>query len=128
MSNYSKGSRGENELGGIFEEEGYVWIRAAGSGSGPRELPDIFVAKEGQLLAIEVKRWSNDVDYKYLSKEEVESLEWFAEQFGAEPWIFVRFDYGDWGAFLSEELKETKKSYRVDEFKEPERGVEDVIQ
>jgi len=128
MSNYSKGSRGENELGGIFEDAGYVWIRSAGSGSGQRELPDIFVAKEGHLLAIEVKRWNNDVGYSYLSQGEVDDLEWFADQFGAEPWIFVRFDYGEWGAFVSDELKKTEKSYRVDGFKTPERGVEDVIQ
>lgn len=128
MSNYSKGSRGENELIDIFYDEGYGCVRAAGSGTANRETPDILVGDGERLLAMEVKRWDSGVGYEYVSKQETHDLEWFSEKFGCEYWIAVRFDYGNFGFFKKEELKATDKNYRVDEFKEPERGVEDVIQ
>lgn len=126
---YDKGTRGENELGDIFQENGYVWARQAGSGTADRELPDILVGNTVNQYALEVKRWDNDVDYKYLSKQEVHDLIYFSYVFGCEYYIAVRFDYGDWGFFKKEDLIETEKQYRVDEFKYPDdnHSLEEIL-
>jgi Holliday junction resolvase len=126
----SKGSRGENELGHLFSQNGFAWIRTAGSGTAGRELPDITVGDGDRLIVMEVKRWSNKAEYEYLSKEEVEDLIYFAENFGAEYYIAVRFDYRNWQFFKKDEMKETNKSYRIDNVKSDQiqRTIEDVCQ
>ena len=123
-----KGSKGENELGGLFEDSGYAWMRQAGSGTADRELPDIAVGNGFHFIVMEVKRWSNEADYGYLSKREVEDLIYFAKNFGAEYYIAARFDYRDWQFFKKEEMHETKKSFRIDNVKNEEiqRTLEDV--
>lgn len=119
MSSYNKGARGENELGDEFSERGYAWMRAPGSGTAQRELPDVVVGNGENMYAFEVKRWGNEEDYQYLSKKEVNDLQFFANKFGMEYFISVRFDHGSWGFFKKEELHETDKSLRVDKFKDP---------
>lgn len=128
MTNYQKGSRGETELIGILEDEyDFVAMRAPASGGGTkREVPDVIAGNGDNFYVMEVKRWDRDIDYEYLSKEEVHSLEHFADMFGAEYFIAVRFDYGEWGFFKKEDLRETEKSYRVDEFKSPKRAMESI--
>lgn len=124
-----KGSKGENELGSIFADHGYVWIRTAGSGTANRELPDITVGKDGHFIVIEVKRWGYQ-DYGYLEKREVEDLIYFAENFGAEYYIAARFNRKDWQFVKKEEMHETEKSFRIDNVNNSEivRRVEDVCQ
>lgn len=126
----SKGSKGENELGGLFGDRGYAWMRQAGSGTADRELPDIAVGNGERLIVMEVKRWSNEYDYKYLSKREVNDLIFFAENFGAEYYVAARFDYRDWQFYKKEEMKDTDKSFRIDNVKNEEilRTFEDVCQ
>lgn len=126
----SKGSRGENELGHLFSEHGFAWLRQAGSGTAGRELPDIAVGDGERLIVMEVKRWSNKADYEYLSKEEVEDLIFFAENFGAEYYVAARFDYRDWQFFKKNEMEETKKSYKINNVKNKEilHTLEDVCQ
>lgn len=120
MGGYSKGYKGENELGSLFEDRDYVWIRVAGSGSANRELPDILVMKDGHYVALEVKRWShkdgdgNENKYEYVSKEEVEDLEYFSKISGCDYFIGYRFDYGDWKFVKKEEMKENEKSFRCE--------------
>jgi Holliday junction resolvase len=113
MSNYTKGARGERELLSIFGEENFVGLRAPSSGSTTqRELPDILVGRRGFVLAIEAKREGGE--YKYLDEQEIEDLYYFAEQFGAEPYIAIRFDYGDWYFFKREEMHQTDSGrYRI---------------
>jgi Holliday junction resolvase len=125
----SKGSEGENELGGLFGKQGYVWVRTAGSGSVDREVPDITIGKDGYFVVFEVKRWGNQ-DYEYLSKKEVEDLIYFAEHFGAEYYIAARFNHRNWQFYKKEEMHETKKSYRIDNVNnnEIQRGIEDICQ
>lgn len=129
MSNYSKGAKGENELGDLFSERGYVWTRTAGSGTGNRELPDQTFGKNGHLIVTETKRFGSD-NYDYLSKEEVEDLIYFAENFGAEYYVAVRFDYGSWQFLKKEQMKETEKSYRVENIDDSEikRTIDDVVE
>lgn len=123
-----KGSRRENELGSLFGKRGYVWLRQAGSGTAGRELPDIAVGNGERFIVMEVKGWSNKSDYEYVTKEEVNDLIYFAEQFGAEYFIAAKFDYRDWQFFKKEEMHETDKSFRIDNVKSEEilRTIEDV--
>jgi len=125
-----KGSKGENELGSLFGERGYVWMRQAGSGTAGRELPDICVGNGDEFIVMEVKRWSNKCDYEYVTKREVEDLIYFAEQFGADYYIAARFDYRDWHFYKKEEIHETEKSYRIENVKSEqiERTIDDVCQ
>ena len=118
---YTKGSKGENELGDLLSSShDYVWMRAPGSGTANRELPDIIAGKNGHILVFEVKRWShkdkegNLIDYKYVTKKEVEDLIYFAENFGAEYYVAYRFDYGDWKFVRKDEMKENKNSFRCE--------------
>jgi len=116
MTNYSKGAKGENEIGELFAEEGYVWMRAPGSGTGNRCLPDVILGKNGHTIVLEVKRADGDEKYIYLQKteekDEVGDLMHFAEEFGADYYIAYRFDRGRWHFVLREEMKKNEKSYR----------------
>lgn len=124
-----KGNKGENELGRLFEEYGYVYMRQAGSGTANRELPDIAVGNGERFIVFEVKRWGGQ-DYGYLTKKEVNDLIFFAEQFGAEYYIAARFNYKNWQFFKKEEMHETDKQFRIDNVKSSEilRTVEEVCQ
>lgn len=110
---YSKGARGERELLSVFSEYDFVGLRAPSSGSTTqRELPDILVGDGSCVLAVEAKRSGGD--YQYIDKYEIDDLYYFAEAFGAEPYIAVRFDYGDWFFFKEDELHKTDSGqYRV---------------
>lgn len=118
MNNYNKGSRREHELMEICEENGYVVVRSAGSGTGgkkangeEREQPDIIAGDGENVFAFESKAEGSDT--LYIPKVEVEDLEYFAECFGAEPRIAVRFDREDFYVFEKDEMHETNKNYRV---------------
>lgn len=124
-----KGSKGENELGGIFADHGYAWMRQAGSGTADRELPDIAVGNGEHFIVMEVKRWGYQ-DYEYVTKREVEDLIYFADNFGAEYYIAARFNRKPWQFLKKEELHETEKSYRIENLKRSkvQRLIEDVCQ
>ena len=48
---------------------------------------------------------------KYLTVKEVTELQKFAQLFGAEPWIGMRFDDMKWLFLAIEDLKQSGKSY-----------------
>jgi Holliday junction resolvase len=125
----SKGSKGENELGELFGDRDFAWMRQAGSGTADRELPDIAVGNGENFIVFEVKRWGYQ-DYGYLTKQEVNDLIFFAEKFGAEYYIAARFNRKPWQFLKKEEMHETDKSFRIDNVKSDEilRTIEDVCQ
>lgn len=90
----SKGDRGERELRGLLDEEEFVVIRAAGSGSAPGfDLPDLHVSDGSDEWAIEAKRHGTSKN-RYLSPEEVEALLRYSDVFeNAEPRVAVRWDH-----------------------------------
>lgn len=118
---YNKGARGERELGELLSDRGFLWMRAPGSGTADRELPDVIAGKDGRLVVFEVKRWSNDFTYEYLDKKEVEDLILFANCFAAEYYVAYRFDRCSWQFRKKDELHETEQSYRCDKVKSAER-------
>jgi Holliday junction resolvase len=55
----------------------------------------------------------NDIK-KYFTAKEINELVFFANKFGAEAWVAVRFDRIDWFFLTIEDLEKTDKSYYVD--------------
>ncbi|MFC6989974.1 Holliday junction resolvase Hjc [Haloplanus sp. GCM10025708] len=112
MSN-AKGDRRERELVNRLDEAGFAVMRAPASGSATdRELPDVLAGDGDDFYAIEAK--SSAGDPIYLSGEEVEALVYFAQNFGANARIAVRFDREDWYFFHPGDLYVTDGgNYRV---------------
>jgi len=98
MSANRKGDRRERELVNELDAAGFAVMRAPASGSATeRDLPDVLAGDGETFYAIEAK--SSAGDPIYLSGEEVESLIYFARNFGANARIAVRFDREDWYFF-----------------------------
>jgi Holliday junction resolvase len=105
MNLKQKGSNAERELIELFWKSGWAAHRIAGSGSSKFPSPDIIAGNYSKKLAIECK--STKSKNQYITREQADALEKFAQIFGAEPWIGVRFDRDDWYFFP---LNETKKT------------------
>ena len=112
LNKKAKGSNAERDLIHSFFENGWVAIRSAGSGSQQNPSPDILAGNNLRRLAIECKT-VNDTK-KYFTKKEIEELVYFANKFGAEPWVAVRFDRIDWFFLNIEDLELKDKSYFID--------------
>jgi Holliday junction resolvase len=113
MSANRKGDRRERELVNELDAAGFAVMRAPASGSATdRDLPDVLAGDGDTFYAIEAK--SSAGDPIYLSGEEVESLVYFARNFGANARIAVRFDREDWYFFHPGDLHVTDGgNYRV---------------
>src|SRR3989338_11150366 len=108
----SKGSNSERDLVHKFNAKGWSAIRSAGSGSMKYASPDVLAGNNLRRLAIECKTTVGIG--KYLTKKEVDELVLFANNFGAEAWIAIRFDRMEWHFLNIEDLVKTEKSYFVD--------------
>jgi len=112
LNKKSKGTNAERDLIHRFNDNGWVAIRSAGSGSMQYPSPDILAGNNLRRLAIECKA-VNDIK-KYFTEKEITELVFFANKFGAEAWVAVRFDRIDWFFLTIEDLEKTDKSYYVD--------------
>lgn len=86
-------------------------MRAAGSGSQQYPSPDVIASNNLRTLAIECKLTTET--RKYFTKQEVKELIFFAEKFGAESWLAVKFFREPWYFFTIDSATETKESYVV---------------
>jgi Holliday junction resolvase len=113
MSASDKGSRRERELVNKLDEKGFAVMRAPASGSATdRDLPDVLAGDGERFYAIEVK--SSNGDPIYIDSEEIDSLQYFAEGFGAKSKIAVRFDKMEWAFFSPKDLYRTDSgNYRI---------------
>ena len=113
MSANRKGDRRERELVNLLDEAGFAVMRAPASGSATeRDLPDVLAGDGERFYAIEAK--SSAGKPIYLDGEEVESLLFFSQNFGAKARVAVRFDREDWYFFHPDELYTTDGgNYRV---------------
>ncbi|MGV8172262.1 MAG: Holliday junction resolvase Hjc [Candidatus Woesearchaeota archaeon] len=111
MNHKAKGSNAERDLIHKFNDNGWVAIRSAGSGSMQYPSPDILAGNNLRRLAIECKSTA-DIK-KYLTKKEVDELVFFANKFGAEAWIGVKFDRMEWFFINIEDLDKNDKSYSI---------------
>ena len=109
--NKQRGSSAERELFHKFWGEGWTCLRTAGSGSVQYAAPDLTAGKAGKLFVIECKAGASI--YKYLDTYEVEELQQFAEAFGAEAWIAVRYNHIGWYFLRPEQLRDTGGRFAV---------------
>lgn len=111
LNRKAKGTRGERELIKIFNESGWSAIRAAGSGSSRYPSPDILAGNAVRRVAIECKVTKDQK--KYLYAEDIEQLQTFAQRFGAESWVGIRFPSEEWYFLMLEDLEKTGSCWAV---------------
>ncbi len=108
----AKGTAAENELIHKFwDNEGWVCVRVAGSGSTQFPSPDILASRGDRKIVMEVKV-VNSIK-KYFSGQEIRDLNYFAEKFGAEAWVGVKFESNQWYFIPTLELEQTKSENYV---------------
>lgn len=113
MSHKSKGIGAERELIHKFwATHKWVAVRIAGSGSMKYPSADILATNKLRKLAIECKTTKDQK--KYFTKEEIKQFKLFAERFGAEPWIAIKFKGIEWLFLPLDEITEIKKCFLVD--------------
>ena len=120
MSRKSRGISAERDLIHKFWGEGWAAMRSAGSGSSQFPSPDILASNNVRKLAIEAKITTEA--RKYFPKDEIEGLQYFAEKFGAAPWIAVKFFREQWKFYMLEDLRETGRGFAITA-SEKERGL-----
>lgn len=121
MSLKSKGINAERELVHMFWSKEWACLRIAGSGSNRYPSPDVLVGNKLRRLAIECK--TTKEQKKYFEKKSIEALRKFADVFGAEPWIAVKFKGHEWYFITTEDLKETEKGFMASAETAKSRGL-----
>lgn len=107
MGKKAKGINAERELLHKFWDTGkWIALRAPASGAIRYPCPDLLVGNLIRKLAIECKTTKNTK--QYLKQKQVDELRHFAEVFGAEPWIGVRFDHMQWYFMNLEDMEITE--------------------
>ena len=108
----AKGTAAENELIHMFwETNKWVCVRVAGSGSTQFPSPDILASRGDKKIVMEVKHVN--AAKKYFTGQEIRDLQYFAQMFGAESWVGVKFEGNQWFFLPSSELDETKSGNYV---------------
>ena len=96
----------------MFCAKNWACLRIAGSGSNKYPSPDLLVGNNLRKLAIECKTTKDNK--KYFEKNSVFALKKFADIFGAEPWIAVKFKGHEWYFVSLEDMIETGKNFIID--------------
>jgi Holliday junction resolvase len=109
MNTKAKGTNAERELLHMFWNADFACFRAAGSGSMKYPCPDLIAGNNIRKLAIEVKNPGKD--YQHLDQKEVLELQAFAQLFGAESWVAVRFK--EWYFLTLEDINKTAGNYSI---------------
>ena len=104
----AKGTVAENELIHKFWENDWVAVRVAGSGSTRYPSPDIIASCTFGKVVMEIKV-VNDTK-KYFPQQEINDLNYFANQFGAQSWIGVKFKENQWYFLPTSELEMTREN------------------
>jgi Holliday junction resolvase len=119
----AKGTAAENELIHRFWDNEWVCVRVAGSGSTKYPAPDLLASRGDKRIVMEVKVVNSTK--KYFTRQEVRDLEFFAEKFGAQPWVGVRFESNQWYFIPTSELEQTKsENYVIDLITMKRKGFE----
>lgn len=106
------GTKAENELIHKFwANDGWVCVRVAGSGSTQYPAPDLLASRGDKKIVMEVKVVSGVK--KYFTGQEIRDLNYFAEKFGAEAWVGVKFEKNQWYFIPTSELEVTKSENYV---------------
>src|SRR3989338_7874239 len=113
MNKKKKGIDAERELIHLFWKSGWAAHRIAGSGSSRYPSPDIIAGNGLRRAAVECKITKESS--KYFSQEEIISLQSFAQQFGAEAWIAIKFPKKEWFFMNLEDMKESGKMKMIED-------------
>lgn len=113
MSLKSKGISAERDVVHRLQAAGYAAIRVAGSGSTQTPSTDILAGNGMRVLSIECKTIGQGGEARYIGKEAINDFLTFSRQFGAEPWIAVRFYRTPWRFLLVEDLPITDKNVSI---------------
>jgi len=109
------GDAQERECVNAFRDAGWFARRATSSGGGTKQASyDVMAAKEGTIFVGEVKYRDPD-EYIYIQEQEVEDLEWCAEQLGGFAVLIARWKRDtSLYAYFPEQLTRTDAgSYRI---------------
>ena len=120
MSTKSRGSNAERDLIHKFWANNWAAMRSAGSGSTKHPSPDIVAGNNLRRLAIECKLTTKDSQY-FMDKE-IYELKEFADNFGAEPWVAVKFFRKEWVFLTLEDLESSGKHFVVSKKLAERRG------
>ena len=115
-----KGINAERELVHAFWSKGFACARVAGSGSSKYPSADLIVGNKERKMVIESKVTKKD--RKYFDKKEIRLFREFAETFGAEPWIAIKFNRRGWFFLRIEELRDSGKNLYVSDKRAMEIG------
>lgn len=125
MHNISKKRKGINAerdlLHRFWSVNSWCSVRVAGSGSMKYPSADILASNNKRKLAIECKTTSKAT--KYIPNEELEQLRVFAELFGAEAWIGVKFDREEWRFFDLKSVSKNTKNLVISLKKDKIKGI-----
>ncbi len=88
MSRYEKGAKFERELVGKFQEQGWIALRAAGSGTVKFIIPDVVAIKNDKVILIECKSTKKE---KLSLKEAILSLKKIKHLSQAKIYLAVKF-------------------------------------
>ena len=120
-NNKAKGSKVERELLQLFVENNFRAVRVAGSGMMENADCDIIAGKKGKgAYCVEVKASKKPV--KYITKDQIERFMVFADIFGLEPVIAVRFNHVGWFFIKPDYLEDSGKSLVVSLARAREKG------
>ena len=112
MSRKNKVINAERDLIHKFwATNGWSAIRIAGSGSMRYPSADVLATNKLRKLAIECK--TSTENSKYLPKEDIGQLKKFADIFGAEPWIAIKFKGCEWYFISLEDIEKTGKNFII---------------
>ncbi|MFH1850552.1 MAG: Holliday junction resolvase Hjc [archaeon] len=110
MSMKSRGTDAERELlRKIWSTGTYAAMRSPGSGSTTFPSPDIILGSRERKIVLECKVTKDS--RKYFTKAEIAQLKEFAEKFGAEAYVAIKFLGEGWYFMSLDDLKETTKEY-----------------
>lgn len=111
MGNKEKGANAERELLHKLIEQGYMCVRAAGSGKLPEPSCDLLAGKGRKKFCIECK--TTKKNKKYLDKKQIENFLIFSEIFKLKPILAVRFNREGWFFLHPKYLEQTKKGLAI---------------
>jgi Holliday junction resolvase len=121
MGSKRKGTRYERELLHMFYDNGFMPVRIAGSGSVSIPSVDLIVGKAGLVFAIECKSLKKGT--KYIDREKINQLLYFANMFGAIPIVGMRFDRRGWFFLEVKDIRESGSCFAISEEDAQERGM-----
>ncbi len=111
MSNKAKGSKAERELYQMFIDNSYRAVRVAGSGVMDNTACDLIAGKVGKKYCIEAKSTKKPV--KYITKQQIEEFVIFAEIFGLDPVVALRFNREGWFFVRPSDLRDSGGNWAI---------------